>query len=50
MSKLAIVILISTVVILLWAINTLIPRDNKIRMALNIVVMIAVVVSLFTTC
>jgi len=50
MTQLIIYILISTVVILLWAINTLIPRKSKIRMVLNIVVMIAVVVTLFTTC
>jgi len=31
MSQLAIFIAISTVVILLWAINTLIARDSKIR-------------------
>jgi len=50
MTQLIIFILISTVVVLFWAINTLIPRDSKIRMVLNIVVMIAVVVSIFTIC
>ena len=44
MSQSLIFTLICTVVVLLWSINTLIPRDNKIRRILNILVMLVVVV------
>lgn len=44
MSQSLIFTLICTVVILLWSINTLIPRDYKIRRILNILVMLVVIV------
>jgi len=45
MSQSIIFSLICIVVVLLWGINTLIPRDSKIRTILNVVLMIAVVVT-----
>ena len=47
MTQLTIFISVSTVVILLWAINTFIPRNSKIRKTLNVMVVLAVIVSLF---
>jgi len=47
MTQLNIFISVSTVIILLWAINTFIPRDSKIRKLLNVLVILAVIVSLF---
>jgi hypothetical protein len=44
MSQSLIFTLICTVVVLLWSINTLIPRDYKIRRILNILVTLVVVV------
>jgi hypothetical protein len=47
MSQTTIFMLISALVILLWAINTFISRESKIRKVLNVVVVIAVIISLF---
>ncbi len=48
MSQSIIFLFICVIVVLLWAINTLIPRKKIIRNILNIVVMIAVVVTVIT--
>jgi hypothetical protein len=44
MSLLTIVIVIVVVGVLLWAVNSFIPMDPKIRSILNVVVVIALVI------
>ena len=44
MSLISLIILIVVVGVLLWAINTFIPMDEKIKNVLNIVVIVALVV------
>lgn len=43
MSLISVVIVLIVVGVLLWAVNTYIPMDNKIKTIINIVVVIAVV-------
>lgn len=43
MSFLSIVVVIVVVGVLLWAVNSFIPMDSKIRSILNVVVVIALV-------
>lgn len=45
MSQSIIFSLVCILVVLLWGINTLIPRDSKIRTILNVVLTIAVIVT-----
>jgi hypothetical protein len=45
MSQSLIFSFVCLVVVLLWGINTLIPRDSKIRTILNVVLTIAVIVT-----
>ncbi|HEX9783942.1 MAG TPA: Thivi_2564 family membrane protein [Opitutaceae bacterium] len=44
MSLISIVITLIVVGVLLWAINTYIPMDGKIKQILNIVVVVAVII------
>lgn len=44
MDLLSLIVLLVVVGILLWAVNTYLPMDGKIKQILNIVVIIAVVV------
>jgi len=46
MSQSTIFLSVSAIILLLWAINTIIPREYKIRRILNIVVMFVVVAGL----
>jgi hypothetical protein len=48
MDLLTLIILLVVIGVLLWAINTYIPMDGKIKNILNIVVVIAVVIFLMT--
>ena len=48
MSLIALVIVLIMVGVLLWAANTYIPMDNKIKTIMNIVVVIAVVLWLLS--
>jgi type IV secretory pathway TrbL component len=48
MSLISLVIVLIVVGVLLWAANTYIPMDNKIKTIMNIVVVIAVVLWLLS--
>ena len=48
MSLISVVIVLIVVGVLLWAANTYIPMDNKIKTIMNIVVVIAVVLWLLS--
>jgi hypothetical protein len=48
MSLIRVVIVLIVVGVLLWAANTYIPMDNKIKTIMNVVVMIAVVLWLLS--
>ena len=48
MSLISLVIVLIVVGVLLWAANTYIPMDNKIKTIINIVVVIAVVLWLLS--
>ena len=48
MSLVSVVIVLIVVGVLLWAANTYIPMDNKIKTIMNIVVVIAVVLWLLS--
>jgi hypothetical protein len=48
MDLISLIILILVVGVLLWAINTYIPMDAKIKQILNIVVIIALVIFLLS--
>ena len=48
MSLISLVIVLIVVGVLLWAANTYIPMDNKIKIIMNIVVVIAVVLWLLS--
>jgi hypothetical protein len=48
MDLLTVVIILIVVGVLLWAVNTYLPMDGKIKQILNIVVIIAVVVWLLS--
>ncbi len=45
MSQSLIFSFVCLIVVLLWGINTLIPKDSKIRTILNVVLTIAVIVT-----
>ena len=48
MSLISVVIVLIVVGVLLWAANTYIPMDNKIKTIMNVVVVIAVVLWLLS--
>lgn len=48
MSLLSLIILLVVVGVLLWAVNTYIPMEGKVKQILNVVVVIALVVYLLS--